>query len=348
MRKIYTKAHRLKKVWKARIILEITKQDCRYRSGRLLKIPICPVIYFSRKGEIMAEIKWIKITTTMFDDEKIKLIDAMPERDTIFYIWMRLLVQAGKTNAGGYIFLTEDIPYTDEMLSTIFNRPLNTVRLALDTLKNFGMIERSENNDLKITNWDKHQNVDEMDKIREQTRKRVAKCRAKKKIAEPSNEENKNSNATVTLRNGTEREREEDLDLDNKRERREKKDLSLDNKALELCKYWEVLKPGENITAHLAALKIFINTYGYDWCKEALQIMVKNKNKFILSYMEKILKNWLVEGKSEECGTSKKEKNAPKPPSYKVVNQGCCPVCGGKGVVRQNNEWVECPKCRGG
>lgn len=312
----------------------------------------------------MAEIKWIKITTTMFDDEKIKLIDAMPERDTIFYIWMRLLVQAGKTNAGGYIFLTEDIPYTDEMLSAIFNRPLNTVRLALDTLKKFGMIQRSENNDLKITNWDKHQNVESMDKIREGNRLRKRRQREKEKqqelLEEPKNsEENVTEGEEIVMSQDShemsrdshairEREREEDLDLDNKRERREKKDLSLDNNALELCKYWEVLKPGENITAHLAALKIFINTYSYDWCKEALQIMVKNKNKFILSYMEKILKNWLVEGKSEECGTSKKEKNAPKPPSYKVVNQGCCPVCGGKGVVRQKNEWVECPKCRGG
>lgn len=32
----------------------------------------------------MSEIKWIKITTNMFEDEKIKLIDAMPERDTIY------------------------------------------------------------------------------------------------------------------------------------------------------------------------------------------------------------------------------------------------------------------------
>lgn len=165
----------------------------------------------------MSEIKWIKITTNMFDDEKIKLIDAMPERDTIFYIWIRLLVQAGKTNAGGYIFLSEDVPYNDEMFSTIFNRPLNSVRLALDTLKSFGMIQKSENNDLKITNWEKHQNVDGMEKIREQTRKRVAKCRAKKKLPVPSNKENNtsnnSSNDTVTLPNAIEV--EVDIEEDN-------------------------------------------------------------------------------------------------------------------------------------
>ena len=82
----------------------------------------------------MSDIKWIKITTNMFEDEKIRLIDAMPERDTIHYVWIRLLVQAGKTNAGGFIFLNENIPYTDEMLATIFSRPLTSIRLALKTL----------------------------------------------------------------------------------------------------------------------------------------------------------------------------------------------------------------------
>ncbi len=129
----------------------------------------------------METIKWIKITTNMFDDEKIKLIDAMPERDTIFYIWMRLLVQAGKTNAGGFLFLSENVPYTDEMFSTIFNRPLNTVRLALKILCDFGMIEKFENDIIKITNWAKHQNVEGMEKVRDQNRIRKQNQRARAK-----------------------------------------------------------------------------------------------------------------------------------------------------------------------
>ncbi|HCL4549706.1 replication protein [Clostridium botulinum] len=170
----------------------------------------------------MAEVKWIKITTNMFDDEKIKLIDAMPERDTIHYIWIRLLVQAGKTNANGYIFLNENVPYTEEMLSTIFNRPLNSVRLALKTLNDFGMIELSENHLIKITNWSKHQNIEGMEKVREQTKKRVAKHRAKKKeLLESAKEETCGSNEAKksvtlheTLSNGTEEDKEEDIDIE--------------------------------------------------------------------------------------------------------------------------------------
>ncbi|KEI92660.1 replication protein [Clostridium botulinum] len=170
----------------------------------------------------MAEVKWIKITTNMFDDEKIKLIDAMPERDTIHYIWIRLLVQAGKTNANGYIFLNENVPYTEEMLSTIFNRPLNSVRLALKTLNDFGMIELAENHLIKITNWSKHQNIEGMEKVREQTKKRVAKHRAKKKeLLEAAKEETCGSNEAKksvtlheTLSNGTEEDKEEDIDIE--------------------------------------------------------------------------------------------------------------------------------------
>ncbi|ARK28760.1 phage replisome organizer N-terminal domain-containing protein [Halalkalibacter krulwichiae] len=129
----------------------------------------------------MAEVKWIKLSTQMFDDEKIRLIEQMPEADTILIIWVKLLAQAGKTNASGYIYLSETIPYTEEMLSTIFNRSLPIVRLAISTFQQFGMIEVSDDNFISIANWDKHQSVTGLDKIREQNRKRVAEHRKKKK-----------------------------------------------------------------------------------------------------------------------------------------------------------------------
>ncbi|WP_157800942.1 phage replisome organizer N-terminal domain-containing protein [Bacillus solitudinis] len=129
----------------------------------------------------MADVKWIKLSTHMFDDEKIRLIEQMPEADTILIIWVKLLAQAGKTNASGYIYLSETIPYTEEMLSTIFNRSLPVVRLAISTFHQFGMIEVSEEKYISIVNWDKHQSITGLDKIREQTRERVAKHREKKK-----------------------------------------------------------------------------------------------------------------------------------------------------------------------
>ena len=92
----------------------------------------------------MSDVKWIKITTNMFDDEKIKLIRKLPDADSILLTWIQLLTQAGKANASGSIVLSEKIPYSDEMLSIIFDRPLSVIRLALQTFHQFGMIDMED------------------------------------------------------------------------------------------------------------------------------------------------------------------------------------------------------------
>lgn len=165
----------------------------------------------------MAEVKWIKLTTSMFDDEKIDFIDSLPEADAILVIWIRLLTMAGKCNAGGYIFLTENIPYTEEMLSHKFRRPLNVIKLALQTFFNLGMVENSEKG-IYIINWEKHQNVDGLDKIREQTRQRVAAHRERLKLAEC----NVTSNVTVTQSNATDIDKELDIDKDKEKIKKRK------------------------------------------------------------------------------------------------------------------------------
>lgn len=156
----------------------------------------------------MADVKWIKITTNIFDDEKIKLIDTMPDRDTLLVIWFKLLAMAGKTNDNGLVYIIKEMPMTDEMLATIFNRPINTVRMALDVFSKFRMIEINKH--VNIINWEKHQNIDGLEKIREQNRIRQEKHREKKK---QQLLENKN-NVTVTLSNGTDKELELDKEED--------------------------------------------------------------------------------------------------------------------------------------
>ena len=78
----------------------------------------------------MAEVKWIKIVTDIFDDEKILLIESMPEADSIIVMWFKLLCLAGRQNNSGVFMLNGRIPYTDEMFATIFRRPLNSSMVA--------------------------------------------------------------------------------------------------------------------------------------------------------------------------------------------------------------------------
>ena len=157
----------------------------------------------------MAEIKWIKLKTDIFSDEKILLIEQMPEADTILVIWLKLLCLAGKENNCGVFLMRNRMPYTEEMLATIFRRPLNTVRLALNTFETFGMIE-IEDDIICIPNWEKHQNIDGMEKIKEQNRLRKQKQRERQRFA-------LEDNCHVTSRDchATDKEKEEDIDIDN-------------------------------------------------------------------------------------------------------------------------------------
>lgn len=131
-------------------------------------------------GVNMATVKWIKILTDIFDDEKILLIESMPEADAIIVIWFKLLCLAGKQNNSGVFMLNDKIPYTDEMFATIFRRKPAIVKLALQTFEQFGMIEVI-NNTVTIPNWEKHQQLDALERSREATRKRVADYRQKQK-----------------------------------------------------------------------------------------------------------------------------------------------------------------------
>lgn len=164
----------------------------------------------------MSDVKWIKITTDIFSDEKILLIEQMPDADSLLVIWFKLLCMAGKENNYGVFLMRNRMPYTEEMLATIFRRPLNTVRLALSTFEAFGMIY-IEDDIIVVPNWEKHQNIEGLEKIREQTRRRVAKHREKQKqelLKEGKVTENNNDSVTVTLRNAIDKNRlEEDKNI---------------------------------------------------------------------------------------------------------------------------------------
>ena len=161
----------------------------------------------------MADVKWIKIVTDLFDDEKILLIESLPEADSIIVIWFKLLCLAGKQNNSGVFVMANSLPYTDSMLATIFRRKESTVQLALKTFQQFGMIEIIENV-ITIPNWEKHQNIDQLEKLKAQTRERVAKHREKQKLLSC----NVTGNVTVTECNGTDKIRkEEDKNREEKR-----------------------------------------------------------------------------------------------------------------------------------
>ena len=161
----------------------------------------------------MASVKWIKIVTDIFDDEKMLLIESLPGSDSIIVIWFKLLCLAGKNNNSGVFLLNDRIPYTDEMLATIFRKEINTVRFALKTFSDFGMIELIDNV-ITIPNWSKHQTLDAYEKKKERDRIYQKEKREKQKLLVKSSEKSSDNSAdVVVLEEDKEKEREEDIDI---------------------------------------------------------------------------------------------------------------------------------------
>ena len=135
----------------------------------------------------------------------------MPEGDSFALIWVMLLTLAGRCNAGGMIFLTENMPYTPKMLSDELGIEENTILSALSHFEQLDMIHR-DNGYIILTGWEEHQNTDALEKVREQNRIRKQRYDAKQKALNTGN-------VTVTQSNATDI--EEEIDIDKEKEKRE-------------------------------------------------------------------------------------------------------------------------------
>lgn len=163
----------------------------------------------------MADVKWIKIVTNIFDNRKVRQIEAMPEGDSILVIWFKLICLAGTINDNGMIYLTPEIPYTDEMLASQFGRPLTVVRLALKTFQAFGMIDIVDNF-LCLPSWEKYQNAEKLEGIRSKNAERQARYRERQRAKMAGN--TVTPALPVTLHNAI----DIDTDVDIEGEREEK------------------------------------------------------------------------------------------------------------------------------
>lgn len=163
------------------------------------------------------DVKWIKLSTDLFNNRKIRQIERMQDGDSIIIIWLKLLVLAGELNDGGEVYFTKGLPFTEESLAVQMDKPRELVALALRTFEAYGMIEIRDKC-IFVKNWERYQNIEGMERIKEQNRERQQRFRDKKR----------DSNVTVTLRNGTDKKR-----IDKNRE-----DILRDN-FRQLAKQWQ-------------------------------------------------------------------------------------------------------------
>ena len=162
-----------------------------------------------------SDVKWIKMMVGMFDGmsfKKIKRakIGGASYRDKLTAIWFELMDFAGRCNHGGAFVSPSEIPFTDLAdIATMIDRDEEELRLCMAFFIKEGMITIIDDV-YSLTNWAEYQNKEGLDKIREQTRKRVARHRENKRLLCGS----VTGNVTATQSNATEEDKELDTDIE--------------------------------------------------------------------------------------------------------------------------------------
>ena len=158
----------------------------------------------------MAEVQWIKIYIDMFDKRKIKKLRRLPAGNELLLIWIMLLATAGKCNAGGHIFITENVPFTEEDLADELGFEVSTIKLALKAFEELDMITYTNDGFIDVIGWEEYQNTDRLAEIREYNRIAQQKSRAKKKLLEGVNDNVNDMSMTSQRCHETEEEEEKD------------------------------------------------------------------------------------------------------------------------------------------
>jgi predicted phage replisome organizer len=263
----------------------------------------------------MEEVKWIKIYLDLFDNKKIKFIRKLPDGNDIILCWVMLLVSAGKCNSEGYIYLTDNVPYTIDMLADEYSLPLNTMKLAMETFIKLHMIS-FVNGVFYITKWDEYQNIDGLERVKQLTRERVQKCRDKKKqllLCE------NNSNVTETLSNVTVTHLDIELELD--------KDINIYKVLFDFWNSKSIIVHRNLSDKAKRKIKDLLKTYKPEEIQNAIsnyEIILHN-NKYYWSHtwtLEEFLQRGFDKFISDTCFTNYLQKDKTTPSNQKPINTG--------------------------
>lgn len=225
---------------------------------------------------------WLKLNENFFEREEIKVIEAMQNGKDYIIFYMKLLLKSVGTE--GVLKFRDVIPYTPEMLSSITNTSVDTVRVAIDMFTKLGLMEMWDDGTLFMSET---QNM-----IGSET------GWAKKKREQRQKGDNvpleKDNVPRLSPNCPTEKEIEIDIDIEIEKDYKNGDDnFSKIVQAFQNNGFGTI-----NITTKDMIIYL-IDNYSSQWTLEAIEIAVKS-NVRNLKYVEGILKRWKAEGKNIE------------------------------------------------
>lgn len=128
----------------------------------------------------MAELKWIKIVTDIFENQKVCAIESRKNHDRILVVWFKLMCLAGKCNKNGLLNISDNIPHSESTIANAIHRPVSLVKESLDVFIEYEMMEKI-NGTYVILNWSKYQSADIIERRNEYQKQVMRERRAKQK-----------------------------------------------------------------------------------------------------------------------------------------------------------------------
>lgn len=159
----------------------------------------------------MADVGWVRLSTRLFENRKIKYLLNQPKGAELVLLWVHLLCAAGTVNDGGRVYISQNVMYTPQSLAADFGVPKTIADKALTLFQDLELIEVESDGCIQILGWEKHQNVTGLEKIREQNRLRKQKQRQCDKSRNIDEDMSRDSHVTECdkSRNVTQQRREE-------------------------------------------------------------------------------------------------------------------------------------------
>jgi len=93
---------------------------------------------------------YLKLKETYFDDDAVVLLESMPGGETYSNMLLKLYLKSLKFN--GRLMLSENVPYTAQMLSTVTRQSEETVKTALSMFTGLGLMQTLNDGSLYMTN----------------------------------------------------------------------------------------------------------------------------------------------------------------------------------------------------
>lgn len=131
-------------------------------------------------------ITFIKLDVNILNDTKIKIIRKMPDGDKLLTLWIGILCIGMKSSNPGLLEIGEGIAFDIDGIAAELDIPSTIVKYGLNQFTKLNMIEELDGA-YYITNFEKHQNLEKITRIRELGRIRQQKHREKTKLSRVTN-----------------------------------------------------------------------------------------------------------------------------------------------------------------